>query len=193
MKLPRITNQLIRLLTEAVTDVLNVYLDSQISISPTVQKMKNIRLRPEISSFLLVYGNYTILIVFNFTGKAAEYLYARTTTLFRAEKDSYRKHYTSEEVINFISEVVNQIGGQLRHKVERHFHKVAQNSQPKAFVVTSEIRLSLKTSLLHKYQCWKLTFRDNKHNPFYIELSFNPDEFITQLSDLINILELLHN
>jgi CheY-specific phosphatase CheX len=176
MKLPRITTELIRLLTEAVADVLNVYLDGQISWSPTVQKVKDIRLKPEISSFLLIYGHYTILIVINFTKEAAEYLYTRATSIFQAESDNYHKHYASEEVINFISEIVNQIAGQLRRKVEQHFHKVAQNSQPKAFVVTSEIRLYLKTSLLHRYQCWKLTFRDNKHNPFYVEFSFNPDE-----------------
>jgi CheY-specific phosphatase CheX len=170
-------NEISLILGEAVKEVLKLNTGKEVKLSPTIQKIGNVALRPDISSFLDFYGDYNGLICMNFSKDAAlELCRLHFTTMGFAEEDLPKDPF-SDEVINFIGEMTNQIAGNFRKKMEEKFGLSAKNPQPKALQINHTIQMFIE-SALKSTQCRKLSFSTPAHNSFYAELSLEKTEFI---------------
>ncbi len=170
-------NDISLMLGESIKEVIKLNTGKEVRLSPTIQKIKNVALRPDISSFLDFYGDYSGLICLNFTKESAlELCRLYFTTMGFAEEDLPQDAF-SDEVINFIGEMTNQIAGNLRKRIEEKFGLTARNPQPKALQINHTIQMFIE-SALKSTQCRKLSFSTPSHHSFYAELSLEKTEFI---------------
>jgi CheY-specific phosphatase CheX len=165
------------LFCKAVKEIFEASTGTTIKYAPTIQRVPSISLKPDLGCFVQFAGDYSGLIIMNFAGDTASELYHRAMT-FMGMPEEIEKEYTSEEVVNFIGEMVNQIIGNARRKIEARYGLTASNSQPKAITISSEINMSIASTLVDRPRCRRLSFRTEQGHRFYIEMSMEQTEFI---------------
>ena len=170
-------NQVAQLVCEAVKEILEAATGSSIRYAPTIQRVPLVSLKPDLGAFVEFTGDYNGLFCMNFSGEAALELYRRAMTFMGMPEEELARDFTSDEVVNFIGETVNQIIGGMRRKVEAKFGLTARNSQPRAIAINQTITLLLST-LIEKPQCRRLSFRTEGNAPFYVEFGLEQTEFI---------------
>jgi len=170
-------NDVSLILGEAVKEVFKLNTGKEVKLSPTIQKIGNVALRPDIAAFLDFYGDYNGLICLNFSRDAALELCSLHVTNMGFSEEELPKDPFSDEVINFIGEMTNQIAGNFRKKMEEKFGLSARNPQPKALQISHTIQMFIE-SALKSTQCRKLSFSTPSHHSFYAELSLEKTEFI---------------
>ena len=111
-------NEVAEFLSEAVKEVLETNTGSKIKIAPTLQKISNVALRPDIGCFVEFSGDYNGLLCMNFTKEASLELYIKAMKTLGLPEEEIAKSYLAEEVANFIGEMVNQIIGNFRRKTD---------------------------------------------------------------------------
>lgn len=170
-------NELSEILAETAKEVLSINTGSEIKISPTLQKINFVALRPDLGAFLEFNGDYNGLLCMNFTKEAALELYQRSMQFLGLPPEEIAKDPYAEEVINFIGEMVNQIIGNFRKKVENKYGLIARNQQPRAIPISNTIIMYIDT-YLNTSQARKISLRTKSGNSFYAELSLEQTEFI---------------
>ncbi|NPA40449.1 MAG: DUF3334 family protein [Thermodesulfobacteria bacterium] len=170
-------NELCKILSEAVKEVLEINTGSKIKVAPTLQRIANIALRPDIGAFVEFNGDYNGLLCMNFSKESAYELYKKAMLTLGLTDEEIVKDPLADEVVNFIGEIVNQIIGNFRSKIEKEYGLVAKNNQPKAIVISRAIIMYIDT-FLQTAQSRKLSFRTEDGNSFYAELSLEHVEFI---------------
>ncbi len=184
-------NQIAKLTCEAVKEVLEAATGSGIRYAPTVQRVPMVSLKPDLGCFIEFTGDYNGLFCMNFSGRAALELYRRAMTFMGMPEEELARDYTSDEVVNFIGEMVNQVIGAVRRKIETQFGLTARNSQPRAIAINQTITLLLNT-MIDKPQCRRLSFRTEDNAPFYVELGLEQTEFIPlEAPQEVNVDEIL--
>lgn len=170
-------NRVSQILGEVIKEVLSINTGTTLRIAPTLQKLEFVALRPDIAAFVEFNGDYNGLLCMNFSHKAALELY-RTSMLFLGVPESeIATDPYSNEVTNFVGEMVNQIIGNFRKKVENIYGLSATNHQPRAIPISHTIVMYINT-LSNAQQCRRLCFRTQDGNPFYAEISLEQMEFI---------------
>ncbi|OAQ21891.1 DUF3334 family protein [Thermosulfurimonas dismutans] len=170
-------NQIAKLICEAVKEVLETSTQSSIRYAPTIQRVPLVSLKPDLGVFVEFTGDYSGLFCMNFSGEAAVELYRRAMRFMGLPEEDLAKDYTSDEVVNFVGELANQVIGAVRRKIETRFGLSAQNSQPRAIAINQSITLLLN-AMLEKPQCRRLSFRTEDHKAFYVEFGLEQTEFI---------------
>ncbi len=170
-------NQVARIFCEAVKDVLEAATDSKISFSPTIQNIPSISLKPDVGCFVQFAGDYSGLFIMNLSGDAALEIYRRSLTYMGLPESDLADDYASDEVVNCIGELINQIIGKARSMVEQEYGLTAENNQPKAITISTAITLSIAT-MLDKPRCRRLSFKTQDNRPFYVEMNMEQTEFI---------------
>lgn len=170
-------NQIAKLICEAVKEVLETSTQSSIRYAPTIQKVPLVSLKPDLGVFVEFTGDYSGLFCMNFSGEAAVELYRRAMRFMGLPEEELAKDYTSDEVVNFIGELANQVIGAVRRKIETRFGLSSQNSQPRAIAINQSITLLLN-AMLEKPQCRRLSFRTEDQKAFYVEFGLEQTEFI---------------
>ncbi len=170
-------NEVAEFLSEAVKEVLETNTGSKIKIAPTLQKISNVALRPDIGCFVEFSGDYNGLLCMNFSKEASLELYTKAMKTLGLPEEEIAKSYLAEEVTNFIGEMVNQIIGNFRRKIEKKYGLIGKNSQPKAIVISRTIIMYVDT-FLQASQNRKISFRTEEGAQFYAELSLEQTEFI---------------
>lgn len=170
-------NELSKILAETIKEVLYANTSINIRIAPTLQKINFIALRPDISAFLEFNGDYNGLLCMNFSKEAAYELYTNALKNLGFPEEEISKDPLSQEVINFVGEMVNQIIGNFRKKVELKYGLSAKNNQPMAIPISHTIIMYLETSL-NNTQARKISLRTDSGYPFYAEFSLEQTEFI---------------
>jgi CheY-specific phosphatase CheX len=170
-------NEVAEFLSEAVKEVLETNTGSKIKIAPTLQKISNVALRPDIGCFVEFSGDYNGLLCMNFTKEASLELYIKAMKTLGLPEEEIAKSYLAEEVANFIGEMVNQIIGNFRRKIEKKYGLIGKNNQPKAIVISRTIIMYVDT-FLQASQNRKISFRTEEGSQFYAELSLEQTEFI---------------
>lgn len=170
-------NELSEILAETAKEVLSINTGSEIKISPTLQKINFVALRPDLGAFLEFNGDYNGLLCMNFTKEAALELYQRSMQFLGLPPEEIAQDPYAEEVINFIGEMVNQIIGNFRKKVENKYGLIARNQQPRAIPISNTIIMYIDT-YLNTSQARKISLRTESGNSFYAELSLEQTEFI---------------
>ncbi len=170
-------NEVALILGEAVRETLNLNTGGPIHLSPTILRVQNVALRPDISSFLDFFGDYNGLICLNFTKEAGLELCRLHFAFMGFPEENLPTDPFAEDVINFLGEMTNQIAGAFRRKMEEKFSLVAKNHQPKALQLSHTIQMFIESNLKLS-QCRKLVFSTPSRYSFYAELSLEKIEFI---------------
>jgi len=170
-------NEVAKIFCQATKEVLDASTGTSTKHSITVQKVPSIHLKPDIGCFVQFSGDYSGLMIMNYTGDAALELYRTSMMSMGFPEEELESEFTADDVVNSAGEFVNQIVGKARQLIEKNFGLHATNNQPKAITITSAINLSIATQL-HRPKCRKISFRTAEGKSFYIEISLEETEFI---------------
>ena len=166
-----------RVFGEAVKEVIETSTGTSISYAPTIQDVPSISLKPDLGCFVQFSGDYAGLFIMNLSGEAAVELYQKAMMFMGLPKEELADDYNSEDVVSSVGELINQVIGKARQKIEEKYGLSARNNQPKAITISSAITLSVAT-MLDKPHCRRLSFRTENNNPFYVEMNLEQTEFI---------------
>jgi CheY-specific phosphatase CheX len=170
-------NHVAKIFCEAVKEVLETSTASKITFSPTIQNIPSISLKPDIGCFVQFAGDYSGLFIMNLSGPAALEIYRRSMTYMGLPQGELATEYSSDDVVSCIGEMINQVIGKARSKVEKEYGLTADNNQPKAITISTAITLSIAT-MLDKPRCRRLSFKTEDNHPFYVEMNMEQTEFI---------------
>lgn len=162
---------------EAVKEVIETSTGTSISYAPTIQDVPAISLKPDLGCFVQFSGDYSGLFIMNLSGRAAFELYEKAMTFMGLPKEELEDDYNSEDVVSSIGEMINQVIGRAKQKIEQKYGLATHNNQPKAITISSAITLSVAT-MLDKPKCRRISFRTEKNHPFYVEMNLEQTEFI---------------
>ncbi len=170
-------NAISSIFCEATKEVLESSTGKEINFSNTIQKIPVIHLRPEIGCFVLFSGDYSGLMIMNFSADAAVAVYRSYMCHMGMPEEELANEYTSDEVVDNVGELINQIIGKVRKGIEVQYGLVASNTQPKAIALTTSIILTIDAQEVDKELCRRLSFKIDGHS-FHIELSLEKTEFV---------------
>jgi hypothetical protein len=162
---------------QAVNEVLEINTKKEITFSKTIQQVPKVSLKPKIGCFVPFSGDYSGLIVMNFSAEAAMMLYTSYMTLMGIPADELAKDYTSAEVPDSLGEMVNQIMGKLTKLVEDRYELSTVSGQPKALVLNSAIILTIDTDYKENR---RIAFAIDKQK-FYLEIAMESSVFMNHL------------
>lgn len=163
---------------QSAKEVLEASTSQEVVYSRTLQKVPVIHLRPEIGCFVMFSGDYSGLMIMNFSAESALEIYHGNMRQMGFPEDEIAHDYTSDEVVDSIGELINQIIGKARREIETKYRLTAKNTQPKAIALTTAIVLTIDAHSVDKDLCRRLSFKVNGH-PFHIELSMERTEFVS--------------
>ncbi len=166
-----------RVFGEAVKEVIETSTGTSISYAPTIQDVPSISLKPDLGCFVQFSGDYSGLFIMNLSAEAALELYQRAMVFMGLPKEELVDDFNSEDVVSSVGELINQVIGKARQKIEERYGLSARNNQPKAITISSAITLSVAT-MLDRPLCRRLSFRTEDNNPFYVEMNLEQTEFI---------------
>lgn len=171
------TNEIVKMLTISTKDVLETATQSNFSFSPTIQKVPNTHMRPDIGCFVQLSGDFSGLVIINFSGAAAVEIYQKYMKAIGVPDSDLPQSHTNDEVGDGIGELVNQIIGKMRRELEGSFGVIVNHNQPKVVTISKSMIISIASSI-PRPQCRRISFKTEDNNAFYIELSIEPTEFI---------------
>jgi CheY-specific phosphatase CheX len=170
-------NEVVKSLCISAKEVLESATHSAITFSPTVQKIPTTNLKPDIGCFVQISGDFSGLVIINFSAGAALEIYQKYLSSLGMPLEELAKQHTSDEVANSLGELVNQIIGKLRRELETKFGVNVKHNQPKAVTIEKSIMISIATEIA-KPQCRRISLKTQNNQPFYIEMSIEQTEFI---------------
>ncbi len=171
-------NAISKIICECAKDVLDSVTGKDISYAKTIQKVPVIHLRPDIGCFVLFSGDYSGLMIMNFTAESAMSIYRNQMLQMGIPEEELAIEYTADDVVDSIGEIINQIIGAVRRRMEDQYELVATNTQPKAIALSTSIVLTIDAPEVEKDLCRKLSFKI-EGQPFHIEVSMEKTEFIS--------------
>ncbi len=171
-------NAISKIICECAKDVLDSVTGKDVSYAKTIQKVPVIHLRPDIGCFVLFSGDYSGLMIMNFTAESAMSIYKNQMMQMGIPEEELAIEYTADEVVDGIGEIINQIIGTVRRRIEDQYELVATNTQPKAIALTTSIVLTIDAPEVEKDLCRKLSFKI-EGQPFHIEVSMEKTEFVS--------------
>ena len=163
------------ILCEAVKTVLSSSTQKTIDYSSTIQKIQKVMMQPDIGCFVQFSGDYSGLLVVNFSGNAAVSIYRNYMLSMGMPSRDLAKEFTSNEVIDSIGEIINQVMGEFMRMIDVQYQLIAVCGQPKVLALNNAITLTIDSD-----------YRDNRRMAFNIEqerfqleLALEQTEFIT--------------
>jgi CheY-specific phosphatase CheX len=163
-----------KIFSQAVKKTLDKSTKKTIKYSKTIQSIPKVSLKPDIGCFVLFNGDYNGLVVMNFSSDAAMDLYTSYMTSMGLPESELAKSSTSNEVVDTIGEMTNQIMGRSVRMVENKYDLSSFFGQPKSLALSSAITLTPD-----------LDYQDNRRisfsigtNKFYMEVALEKTKFI---------------
>lgn len=163
----------------ATVEVFSANTGEQVTFAPTLQKVPAIRLRPDIGCFVQFTGDYSGILILNFSREAAMEYYRSSMLLMGMPESELARDYTSEEVSNHVGEAVNQLIGKARALIQNRYGLSARSSQPKAICLIDSLSLALENPFISDSQCRRVSFKIAEKYSFTLELFLEPTEFIS--------------
>ncbi len=170
-------NEIAQIFAKACALIINQATNSQISTAPTMQKVPSVFLKPDIGCFVQFNGDYSGLFIMNFSGPVALEIYRKSMLFMGMPEDELALEHTSDEVVDSIGELINQIMGKARSIIKQRFGLAATNPQPKAICISSVITMAIAAPL-NRPQCRRIAFRSADNHAFHVEISMEETEFI---------------
>lgn len=162
----------------ATSEVMSTATGVQVYFAHTIQQIPNIHLKPDIGCFVQFGGDYSGLMIINFSRNAAMEYYRQSMLGMGLPEEELAIDYASDEVVDSIGEVVNQIVGKARQQIQEQYGLSAYNNQPKAISILDSVTLTIDSLNLHRNQCRRLSFMIANKDSFHIELFIEQTEFI---------------
>lgn len=160
--------------SQAIKKTLEKSTKKTIKYSPTFQAIPRVSLKPEIGCFVMFSGDYNGLVVMNFSADAAMDLYRSYMISMGLPESELAKECTSNEVIDTMGEMTNQVMGRAMSMVESKFELTANCGQPKALALNNAITLTPE-----------MDFQTNRRvafslgtNRFHMELALEQTQFV---------------
>ncbi len=166
-----------KIFCSSVKEVIDASTGMSVGYAPTIQDVPSISLKPDLGCFVQFTGDYSGLFIMNLSKEASLEIYTKAMSFMGLPDEEISKDFDSDEVVNYIGEIINQVIGKARQKIETRYGLSANNNQPKAITISSAITLSVAT-MLDKPECRKIAFRTDDRNPFYVEMNLEKTEFI---------------
>ena len=163
---------------KATVDVLKHSTGTDVIFAPTVLEIPTINLKPDIGCFVQFTGDYSGLMIINFSREAAMEIYRKSMTYAGIPEEELAIDHTADEVVDSIGEMVNQLIGKTRQMIQELYGLSAQNMQPKAICIMDSILLSVNSLTMVRSQCRRLSFRVSEKYSFHIELFTENMEFV---------------
>ncbi|MBF0352768.1 MAG: DUF3334 family protein [SAR324 cluster bacterium] len=172
-------DKLAKIFGDAAVEVLSNSSGADIYFAPTVQKVDLIYLKPDIGTFVQFRGDYSGLVIVNFTKEAAMEYYRMSMLNMGFPAEELAIDHTADDVVDSIGESVNQLIGKARQMIQEEYGLSSYNNQPKAVCLMESILLSINTMIHHKpSDCRRLSFRISGRHTFHIEMFIEQTEFI---------------
>jgi len=189
-----VTNDIVRILCNSVESVLSSKTGNAISISPMVKEIEKTCLKPDIGCFVLFGGDFSGLIIINFTKEAAMEIYRNYMIGMSMPEDELARNHTSDEVANSLGELLNQCVGRFRLDLERITGIFVSHNQPKMLVVNESVQIAIETGI-EKLALRQVSFKTVSGNRFYLEVALGKIKFYSlfdfQKTEVANIEEML--
>jgi len=170
-------NEVLKNLCFSVKEVFESNTSSEVAFAPTAQKIPTTNLMPDIGGFVQFSGDFSALVVMNFPAAAAMEIYKHYMLSMGIPEEELKQTHTSDEVPNALGELMNQIIGRFRQKLEKQFGLYGTHNQPKAVGVSKTIVITIATGL-NKPRCRRISFTTASGNQFYLELAMEKTEFV---------------
>jgi CheY-specific phosphatase CheX len=171
------TNDVVRILCSSVQSVLSSTIKNTISISPMVKEIENTCLKPDIGCFVLFQGDFSGLIIINFTKDAAMEIYRSYMIGMGMPEDNLAQNHTSDEVGNSLGELLNQCVGKFRVDLESKTGIFVSHNQPKMLVVSESVQIAIETGIERKQQLRQISFKTVSGSRFYLEVALSEIKF----------------
>lgn len=189
-----VTDDVVKILCGSVQSVLSSTINSDISISPMVKELENTCLRPDIGCFVLFQGDFSGLIIINFTKEAAMEIYRNYMIGMGMPEDDLARNHTSDEVAGSLGELLNQCVGKFRLDLESKTGIFVSQNQPKMLVVNESVQIAIEMGI-KRQQLRQISFKTVSGNRFYLEVSLPEIKFYSlfdfQKTEIPNIEEML--
>lgn len=163
------------ILCKSAQKVLTASTKKRIAYAPTIQSIQKIAMKPDVGCFVQLTGDYNGLLVANFSEEAALKIYRSYMVSMGLPEEELSTQVNSNDVLDSMGEIVNQIMGEFMKEVEENFGLTASSGQPKVISLTSSITLALDADHTENR---RLSFNiENYH--FLFEIAMEKTEFIT--------------
>ena len=170
-------NEIARVFALACKETISKATNSKVNTAPTIQKVPSVFLKPDIGCFVQFSGDYSGLFIMNFSAPVALEIYRKALLFMGMPEEELAIEHTSDEVVDCIGELINQVIGNARRMIKDRYGLVATNPQPKAISISSVITMAIAAPL-NRPQCRRIAFRSADNHSFYIEFSMEETEFI---------------
>lgn len=170
------TEDIFRILVNSVQSVLSSAINDTITFSPVVQAIEKTCLKPDIGCFVLFGGDFSGLVVLNFSEESAMEIYRKYMAGMGMPEDELSGSYTADEVANSLGELMNQCIGRFRLDLEKGTNIFVNQNQPKMLVISEAVSIAIETSI-EKPQLRKITFKTANGNRFYMEVALGKINF----------------
>ncbi len=162
------------ILCKSAQKVLKASTRKKVEFSSTIQSIPKIAMKPDVGCFVQISGDYNGLLVANFSHSAALNIYKSYMISMGIPEDELIDEYSSNEVLDSIGEIVNQIMGNFMKNMGEAFELSANCGQPKVIALNSSITLSIDSDHSENR---RISFNIENHH-FLFELAMEKSDFI---------------
>ncbi|OPY84238.1 MAG: hypothetical protein A4E72_02338 [Syntrophus sp. PtaU1.Bin208] len=159
-----------------------------------VKELENTCLKPDIGCFVLFQGDFSGLIIINFTKDAAMEIYRNYMVGMGMPEDDLAQNHTSDEVASSLGELLNQCVGKFRFDLEGKTGIFVNQNQPKMLVVNESVQIAIEMGI-ERQQLRQISFKTVNGNRFYLEVALPDIKFYSlfdfQKVELANIEEMI--
>jgi len=188
------TDDVVKILCSSVQSVLSSTTRSAVSISPMVKELENTCLKPDIGCFVLFQGDFSGLIIINFTREAALEIYRNYMIGMGMPEDDLARNHTTDEVASSLGELLNQCVGKFRFDLEGRTGIFVNQNQPKMLVVNESVQIAIEMGI-ERQQLRQISLTTGNGNRFYLEVALPEIKFYSlfdfQKAEIPNIEEML--
>jgi len=167
-------NEISEILLKSAKKVLEKSTLKKITYSSTIQRIPKVSMKPDLTCFVQFNGDYSGLVVMNFSDKAAVQIYKSYMMSMGLPENELANDFTSAEISDSIGEISNQIMGNLMSKIEEKYELNSLCGQPRALALNSAITLVIDSDYLDNR---RLSFKIG-HDSFHIEIAMEHTEFV---------------
>ncbi|MCB2181186.1 MAG: DUF3334 family protein [Desulfobulbaceae bacterium] len=171
---PQTIDIIASIFSQAIKKTLEKGTKKTIKFSKTFQAIPRVSLQPEVGCFVQFSGDYNGLVVMNFSDEAAMEIYSSYMLTMGLPESDLAKDCTSNEVIDTMGEMTNQMMGRSMSMVESKFDLTSYCGQPKALSLNNAITLTPD-----------MNYQDNRRvsfsigtSRFQMELALEQTQFI---------------
>lgn len=190
-----VLDDIIKILCNSVQMVFSSTIKKYISISPMVKEIKHTCLRPDIGCFILFQGDFSGLIIINFTKDTAMEIYRNYMIGMGMPEEDLAGNHTSDEVSSSLGELLNQCVGKFRFDLESQTGIFVTQNQPKMLVVSESVQIAIETGI-ERQQLRQISFKTTSGNRFYLEVALGDNKFYslfnqkkTEICDVEDMIE----